>query len=168
MNSDRHGGNILYREVINDFGEESYVLIPIDHGYALPSSLSEASFDWLNWPQAKEPMSPTTLHYIEALNVEEEIEMLKAKFGNSLREEHFRVFRLSTMLLKKGAIAGLTFHEIGAMLCRVVFEEPSILENIVSSVLEQDIQVTDPTFYTYHQNNCTKAYVNKICRASNG
>jgi len=148
MNADRHGGNILYREVISDFGEESYILIPIDHGYALPSSLGEAWFEWLNWPQAKEPMSDETLQYIDSLNIQDEIESLKAKFGNTVREEHFRVLKISTTLLKKGAKVGLTFHDIGAMICRPTIDEPSTLEMMVASVLEdQDIKVTDPMFY---------------------
>jgi hypothetical protein len=110
MNSDRHGGNILYKEVINDFGEEGYELIPIDHGYALPSKIDEASFEWLQWPQAKEPMSERTLKYIASINVRQEIEILRHKFGNTIREEHFKVLKTSTMLLQKSAKAGLTLY----------------------------------------------------------
>jgi len=145
MNADRHGGNILYREVINDYGEESYVLIPIDHGYALPLSFSDITFEWLNWSQAKDPMSESTLRYIDSINVEQEIELLRSKFGKTLREEHFRVLRISTTLLKKGAKMGLTFHDIGGMICRENIDDPSTLEQMMNKMADR---VNDPMFYT--------------------
>jgi len=138
MNSDRHGGNILYKEVFNDFtGEESFELIPIDHGYALPSKFDEASFEWLQWPQAKEPMSERTRKYIASINVKQEVEMLRVKFGKTIREEHINVLKTSTMLLQKGAKAGLTFYEIGSMVCRPYLDEMSTLERLVAKAIDE-------------------------------
>jgi len=136
MNADRHGGNILYREEITDKGEETYELIPIDHGYAIPSTLDEAWFEWLYWPQMKEPMSERTLQYIEKLNVEDEIKMLQEKFGNTLRKEHYRVLRISTMLLKKGAAARLSLFDIASMICRPNLTAPSTLELLCAKATE--------------------------------
>ena len=49
-NTDRNGGNILVRRKP---GESSprYELVPIDHGYCLPSSFQDISFEWIYWPQ---------------------------------------------------------------------------------------------------------------------
>lgn len=31
----------------------SWELVPIDHGYVLPDSFQDISFEWLYWPQAR-------------------------------------------------------------------------------------------------------------------
>jgi len=150
INADRHGGNILYREVEDEIGEPAYMLIPIDHGYALPSTLDEAWFEWLSWPQAKVKMSEKTLEYIKNLDVDKEIEMLKEKFGGTIRDEHYRVLRIGTMLLQKGAAAGLTFYQIGCVVCRLNLKEPSVLELMVakasSKVLKELEKPDDAAF----------------------
>lgn len=51
----------------------SFELIPIDHGYTLPhtvSGLTDSWFEWLNWPQSKAPFSEETKKYIERLDAE--------------------------------------------------------------------------------------------------
>ena len=30
-------------------------LVPIDHGYVLPDTFQDISFEWLYWPQARAP-----------------------------------------------------------------------------------------------------------------
>lgn len=49
-NCDRNGGNILLKQVS---GQSTchWELVPIDHGYCLPSTLSDISFEWMFWPQ---------------------------------------------------------------------------------------------------------------------
>eukprot|EP01051_Picozoa_sp_SAG22_P015130 SAG22_NODE_1936_length_3290_cov_2.130367_1_plen_411_part_00 len=50
-NLDRHGGNMLV--------DNAGVLVPIDHGYALPDNLAgEPWLDWRLWPQAGGPVEP--------------------------------------------------------------------------------------------------------------
>ena len=56
-----------------DEDDVSYELIPIDHGYTLPQSVSgfnDTWFEWLNWPQAKVPFSRSTKEYIARLDAE--------------------------------------------------------------------------------------------------
>jgi len=139
MNADRHGGNILYRKRLSNNGDEDYELTPIDHGFTIPSTLDEAWFEWLNWPQAKEPMSVKTLEYIKSLNVDQEILMLKQKFGNTIRDEHFLVLRIATMLLQKGAAANLTFFDIGEIISRADVSKPSTLEDMCSLARQQSM-----------------------------
>jgi hypothetical protein len=59
-NTDRHGGNILYRYKETKTGDEKIKLLPIDHGYTIPSTLGEAFFAWLTWPQANKKFDSKT------------------------------------------------------------------------------------------------------------
>ena len=34
----------------------AHELVPIDHGYVLPDSFQDISFEWLYWPQARQPL----------------------------------------------------------------------------------------------------------------
>jgi len=113
--------------------QASITLVPIDHSYTLPTTLTEAEFVWLSWPQSKQPMSPRTLEYIRSLDAEEDVRLLREKFGNTIRPESLRVLRISTMWLKKGAEAGLTLYEIGDAMCRQLDRSslPSALERMV-------------------------------------
>lgn len=113
-NSDRNGGNILVRRNASS-GE--WELIPIDHGYCLPGSFEDLSFEWMYWPQAERPFEPETLQYIENLDAERDESILQAH-AIQLRPECLRVFRVCTMVLKKGAKAGLTPSQIASILCR--------------------------------------------------
>jgi len=54
-NADRNGANILAKR---DAGTGKWSLIPIDHGYTLPSSFQDICFEWLNWPQVSHCLSP--------------------------------------------------------------------------------------------------------------
>ncbi|KAK4769672.1 hypothetical protein SAY87_030204 [Trapa incisa] len=125
-NADRHAGNILLGEDQNG----KRVLIPIDHGYCLPESFEDCTFDWLYWPQARQPYSRETIEYIKELDAEEDIALLKFH-GWDLPIKCARTFRISTMLLKKGVEIGLTPFEIGNMMCREVLNKKSIIEEIV-------------------------------------
>lgn len=79
------------------------------------------------------PFSPSTLEYIASLNEEEDLALLQ-KHGWSMRTACKQVFRLSTMLLKKGAAAGLTPYQIGSMMCRATLDEKSPIEEMIDEV----------------------------------
>lgn len=131
-NADRHGGNIL---ICNEAEQSSIKLVPIDHGYCLPEAFEDCTFEWLYWPQAKQPYDPETLQYISLLDADMDIQLLKSH-GWSLSPACSRVLQISTMLLKKGAAAGLTPYEIGCMMCREFLNKPSVIENIVEESME--------------------------------
>jgi hypothetical protein len=131
-NTDRNGGNILVcRDENNDIK-----LVPIDHGYCLPEKFEDVTFEWIYWSQAEAPFSPSTLEYIASLDAEEDLALLQ-KHGWSMRTTCKRVFRLSTMLLKKGAAAGLTPFQIGSMMCRETLDKKSPIEEMIEEA-EQD------------------------------
>jgi len=125
FNNDRHGGNILMRE-----SEDGTIeLIPIDHGLSLPSSLNQAWFDWLYWPQVKLPFDEETKRYIDSIDVEADAILLR-EIG--IREECIRTMIISSTLLKKGAAADLTLFEIASIVCRSNgLNTPSALEVMV-------------------------------------
>lgn len=125
-NADRHAGNILMSK-----GEDGQiVLIPIDHGYCLPYSFEDCTFDWLYWPQARQPFSPETMEYIRSMDAEKDIALLEF-YGWEVPHECARVLRISTMLLKKGAEKGLTPFTIGNIMCRKTVRKESVIEDVV-------------------------------------
>ncbi|CAN7026409.1 unnamed protein product [Brassica oleracea var. botrytis] len=72
-NADRHAGNILTGK-----GKDGKTfLIPIDHGYCLPENFEDCTFEWLYWPQAKVPFSEDILNYVNSLDAEQDIALLR-------------------------------------------------------------------------------------------
>ncbi|MCL7021776.1 hypothetical protein MKW94_001117 [Papaver nudicaule] len=125
-NADRHAGNIL----LSKDEEGRTVLIPIDHGYCLPENFEDCTFDWLYWPQAKQPYAPETIDYIRSLDAEADIALLKYH-GWNVPLKCARTLRISTMLLKKGAERGFTPFAIGKIMCRETLKKESVIEEIV-------------------------------------
>lgn len=123
FNTDRHPGNIL---LIGD--KAPYTMVPIDHGCILPSwfHLSEARFDWLEYPQCKVPLSKPGLAYIESLDAEEDALVLRKL---RIREECIVTMKICTLFLKISVKANRTLHWMGSFMQRSgCFEYPSRLE----------------------------------------
>ncbi|KAF9689228.1 hypothetical protein SADUNF_Sadunf01G0069800 [Salix dunnii] len=125
-NTDRHAGNIL----ISTGEDGQSVLIPIDHGYCLPDKFEDCTFDWLYWPQARQPYSPEVVDYINSLDAEHDIALVQF-YGWDIPLECARVLRISTMLLKKGVERGLPPFAIGSIMCRENLNKASVIEEIV-------------------------------------
>ena len=49
-------------------------LVPIDHGYVLPDSFQDISFEWLYWPQARAPLG----EYLRSSMVVKEMHALRS------------------------------------------------------------------------------------------
>lgn len=117
-----------------------YSLIPIDHGYTLPSTISGLTdlwFEWLKWPQAKIPFGVEEQRYIDRLNPDEDIAILKHKFGDLIKSDCYKVLRITTMWLKVASHAGLTPYTIGHALCRKHVESHSPLEKMTLEAQQQ-------------------------------
>lgn len=146
LNTDRHAGNLLVKNIENvgrypQVGGESVDIIPIDHGLCLPENLEDPYFEWLHWPQASIPFSEDELEYIYKLDAFKDADMLRQELP-MVREACLRVLMLCTIFLKKAAEAGLCLAEIGAMMSREfhgVEEEASELEEIYMSAIGQVI-----------------------------
>lgn len=130
-NTDRNGANILCQRVD---GGSSWRLVPIDHGYCLPATLEDVSFEWLYWPQAREPFSEAELRYIAALDAERDVAILEAH-DLHLRPACLRVLRVCTLLLQRGAAAGLSPFHIGSIMCRNATRK-SVLEKLEKRALQ--------------------------------
>ena len=106
----------------------------------------ECTFDWLYWPQAREPYSDEIVDYIKSLDAEEDIALLKFH-GWELSLECARTLHISTMLLKKGVKKGLTPFEIGSIMCRETLKKESIMEEIVQEAKDYVLPGTsEPAF----------------------
>ncbi|KAJ0239931.1 Phosphatidylinositol 4-kinase gamma 4 [Hirschfeldia incana] len=159
-NADRHGGNILMRKEENG----KIVLIPIDHGYSLPESFEDCTFEWLYWSQARKPFSSETLDYIRSLDAEEDISLLKFH-GWKMPLETARTLRISTMLLKKGAERGLTAFEIGNMMCRETLTKKSLVEEMVEEAQEAVLPGTSEAAFIEALSDVMDYHLDEVVRS---
>ncbi|KAL0304900.1 UNVERIFIED_CONTAM: Phosphatidylinositol 4-kinase gamma 4 [Sesamum angustifolium] len=157
-NADRHAGNILLHK---DHETGKIVLIPIDHGYCLPEKFEDCTFDWLYWPQARQPFSQETIDYIKSLDAEQDLAILKF-YGLDLSAECARTLRISTMLLKKGAERGLTPFTIGNIMCRETLNKKSIIEEIVHDAQNSMLPGMSETVFLESVSRIMDAALNKI------
>ncbi|TKW25550.1 hypothetical protein SEVIR_3G126300v4 [Setaria viridis] len=137
-NADRHAGNIL---VCRDGEGRGMSLVPIDHGYCLPESFEDCTFEWLYWPQSREPFSGEAVEYVRCLDAEEDIATLRFH-GWEVSRECARTLRLATMLLKKGVERGLTAFDIGSIMCRETLTKESVIEEMVREAQALDDDAT--------------------------
>jgi len=122
-NTDRHEGNMLVTDDLR--------VIPIDHGFCLPSTLEELYFAWQHWPQARTPIEDEIRHFIAAINIESLASKLR-ELG--VRPECVAVSRATTIALKEGAAAGLTLQQIASLIARECPDTPSVLEALCTKV----------------------------------
>eukprot|EP01103_Thecamoeba_quadrilineata_P013130 TRINITY_DN354_c0_g1_i1.p1 TRINITY_DN354_c0_g1~~TRINITY_DN354_c0_g1_i1.p1 ORF type:complete len:409 (-),score=61.16 TRINITY_DN354_c0_g1_i1:48-1274(-) len=134
INTDRHGGNILVRHGEkwnnnnnnnnNNSGHNSnisgfnnnYKLVPIDHGFCLPSSLEAEDlwFEWMSWPQSKLSVGSRLRKYIRDLDLEEDAGLLR---GLGLSEDSIRTMLFCSVLLQQAMIKGLSLLQVAQSLC---------------------------------------------------
>lgn len=93
----------------------------------------DCTFEWLYWPQSRQPFNSVTINYIRSLDVDQDIDLLKF-YGWELSLECARTLRITTMLLKKGADRGMTPYDIGSILCRETINKESKIEEIMREV----------------------------------
>lgn len=134
LNSDRHGGNILFSRS----KETGYSLIPIDHSYSLPHSFEHAWFDWFYWPQAKQPFEKETLDYIANLDVDQKAAIL-AELG--VAADSIQIFKICTNLLKTLCARNFTLFEIASVVCRKDLSKPSLLETFCKQVDQEIVAI---------------------------
>jgi hypothetical protein len=123
FNMDRNSENYLILNSVNP------KLVPIDHSYILPPSLSFVWFEWLYWKQAKQPFSKEHLNYIENLDIQRDSEIL---VGLGFEPESIRTMKIATTFLKIAALKfGYNLFQIGSIVSRKNLNEESILEKMV-------------------------------------
>ena len=104
----------------------SYRLIPIDHGFSFPHilHLSDATFVWLNWSQAKLPVPHEIKSFIAALDADEDCSLVRRCVGAAIPETSLLSLKVCTKLLKYGIAKGKTLYEIGTLM--VISEDSDI------------------------------------------
>jgi hypothetical protein len=127
LNCDRNDANILVQKLGSQFQ-----LIPIDHGYALPSVLEICPIDWVwyDWPQLEQEIDPAVRDYILALDVEADAAMLQQTLG--FNDESLYLMRVSHRLVQCGVRANLNLKQIASLICRFV---PTMLLNFCTYFL---------------------------------
>jgi len=109
----------LLRAVSGD--KDKYRLLPIDHGFILPSvlAMSDVAFAWLHWPSINAPLSPPMRAYIASLNVDKDIALLQANLGTAICESSLLTLRVCTMFLQRGTSDEyqLTLKDIALAMC---------------------------------------------------
>ncbi|BAD81901.1 ubiquitin-like protein [Oryza sativa Japonica Group] len=113
-NADMHAGNIL---TCRDEQGHGLSLVTIDNGYCLPESFEDCTFEWLCWPQCRQPFSEEMVEYIRSLDAEEDIAILRFH-GWDMSGKCERILCVTTMLLKKGVDTGLAAFHMRSILCR--------------------------------------------------
>jgi len=130
MNADRNAANLLCRRR----SDNSFQLVPIDHGFCLRSVADVSWMDWcwLDWPQMKQPVSEKTKEYILNLDIAQDARVLNERLN--IGREALDYFCASSSILKAGIKAGLTLYDIAVMCCRNdnLGEVPSKLEALFS------------------------------------
>ncbi|KAL0643873.1 hypothetical protein Bca4012_042163 [Brassica carinata] len=94
------------------------------------AKFEDCTFEWLYWPQAKVSFSEDILNYVNSLDAEQDIALLRLN-GWDVPEAVSRTLRISTMLLKKGVERNLTPYQIGSMMCRETVNKDSAIEEIM-------------------------------------
>lgn len=90
---------------------------------------------WMDWEQSKLPFSKSMLNYIEKMDILEDMKNLCQNI--KLRDKCLKNYRISNLVLKIGAMNGLTLHQIGKIMYRTGFDEkPSIVEKLVEKANE--------------------------------
>jgi len=107
---------------------DQFSLIPIDHGYCMPTTLSIGEWDWawFNLPHVKRAVHPEIRNYMLSLD----FDVIASKLSTELAfpEESLFLLRLSHHLIVGGIKAGLSLHEIASLMVRVEEDQPSALE----------------------------------------
>lgn len=111
---------------------DSFELIPIDHGYCLPTRLRIDDFDWawFTYPQLNRDVDPEIVSYVMSINIEEQIAKLSAQL--TLPDDSLFLFRIAHTLLREGIRNGLNLRAIAALIARSEDDVPSPLEEIIS------------------------------------
>eukprot|EP00606_Chrysophyceae_sp_TOSAG23-5_P000083 GSChrysophyteH2.ASY1.ANO1.854.1 assembled CDS len=114
-----------------DESKDRYLLIPIDHGYSLPTKLDIKEWDWVwfNLPHVKRPVHPAIRDYILNINFDKLIATLTSQVA--IAEDSLFLLKLSHNLLVSGIKQGLTLFQIASMIARLDEDEPSQVERAI-------------------------------------
>ncbi|KAA8493258.1 Phosphatidylinositol 4-kinase gamma 4 [Porphyridium purpureum] len=134
LNCDRHAGNLL---VVPSDMMGKYKLVPIDHGYALGEWMFNCPWPvWMDWPQAREPVSAALRDEVRTLDAGMDAKILKEELQGGIGLGALVALRIATHLLQRGCEAGLSLYEIGRLVyTRSPETAPSELHKIAAEAV---------------------------------
>ncbi len=111
-------------------GGDALRLVPIDHGFALPTNLEEVFFDWLHWPQLKKPVDPAVRDAVLSIDCAADVQVLRLL---GLPEQAVHLQQVATLWLQEGIKSGATLYDIARGMCRDGdLSQPSALERLLA------------------------------------
>jgi hypothetical protein len=125
------------RSPSNSFSDDLYELVPIDHGYCMPSKLNITEYDlaWLYLPQVKHEVHPDIKDYCATLDFELMLHMLLQQIA--LPGNCIFLLALANLLVVQGIASGLTLFDIACIVVRMEDEtQPSKLELAIEEAEE--------------------------------
>ncbi|RYY33103.1 hypothetical protein EON62_04565, partial [archaeon] len=116
LNVDRNEDNAMVRKR----ADGTHELIPIDHGRILPPGLGVSDFEWgwMFWEQVREPILPEVAAYIERLDIEADVQLLRAVFGPHISDSSLLTLRTTTTFIKQAVRKGMNLIQIACCMCR--------------------------------------------------
>jgi len=106
-------------------------------------------FEWLQFPQSKEPFDEETVNFVCNIDVDEDVQMLRQQLPD-LREECIETMKICTIFLKKAVASGMTLFEIGCMMSCYKGEEMSQLESLYIRVKDRTANAgSNSNFWTF-------------------
>eukprot|EP01041_Mallomonas_annulata_P011140 gene11140-23281_t len=128
---------------LQNYSNDDYILVPIDHGYCLPSKLKIFQWDWswLDYNQVSKPIHPHIVQYMKSLDIEKIISELREQLP--LSENSFFHIRIAHQLLLDGIDAGLTLKDIADIILREDEDEPSKLELLIMVAEDNALKTTE-------------------------
>ena len=131
-NCDRNDENILVLKKKRPNGS-FYKLVPIDHSLSLPDCIKIYDYElcWMGWDQAQEPFSEKMKEYINSIDIVGDMERLSKTI--KLREDCWKMFRISNTVLKICTEHGLNLYEMGNLMYKLDYknDSPSQIELLI-------------------------------------
>lgn len=136
-NSDRNTGNLLYNS-------ESQKLYPIDHGLTMLDSLvsenySETNCEWINFPQASQPIEPEVRKFIIELN--DKIIVEEMTRDNMLSQTEALELKVRIIFVKECINRGLDLSKIAQLCSRENDNSSGTLLEIACKRAEMDVSL---------------------------
>lgn len=113
-----------------------YEIVPIDHGYCMPSKLRIDEYDlvWMSLPQVKREVHPAIKEYVASLDFESMLYNVLEQI--SLPGNSIFLLALAHLLVVQGVSSGLTLYEIATLVARLDDEHASKLEQAIEEAEE--------------------------------
>ena len=134
--SARSLGNVSVEDLPDSSLDSEYELIPIDHGYCLPSRLliHELDWAWYYYPQVSRPVHDVIKEYLVNLDLEAILKGMLSQVALSV--ESIFLAKISHKLVVEGVAAGLSLFDIASIVARVKDDVPSSLERVIEEAEE--------------------------------